>query len=364
MNFRKIDYLAWARTYMGRSRYDLARSNVKALSKEEFGLTIDQIDLDTPDEQGLDALRALLAKRYGVTPSRILITSGATMGIFVACAATIERNDEVIIESPNYEPLYRIPLQFGAAIKMVERRFDRGWQIDLEELERRVSRGTRAICLTNVHNPSGVATNPEKVRTLGQIARSCGATVIVSEVYLDNAFQPGHKPAATYGDHMVSLGSLSKVYGISSLRIGWVVASEGLIERAKLIQDYIIGGMPGATQSIALAALNRSDALVGRCRTIVQTNIRHMAEWVKKREDVAWVEPEGGTICMLKLPPHVDSLTLANLLREKYSTLVVPGDFFWTRGFIRLSLGVDEEVLRTGLRNLNSAIDQLQASKG
>ncbi|MBI2931482.1 MAG: aminotransferase class I/II-fold pyridoxal phosphate-dependent enzyme [Planctomycetes bacterium] len=361
MSFRKIDYLTWARTFMGRSRYDLARSNVKAVTKEEIELTLDQIDVSIPDPQGNEDLRQLLAKRYGVPASCVFITNGATMGLFLACAATIDRNDEVLLESPNYEPLYRIPMQFGANLKMIERRFDRGWQIDLEELERRVSRSTRAIVLTNMHNPSGVATNPEKLRTIGQIARACGARVIVSEVYLDNVFASGHKPAATYGDHMVSLGSMSKVYGLGSLRVGWIVGSEEVIDRLKTIFDYVAGGLPGPTQSIALAALKKSDVLLARCRDIVQRNIKAVSEWIKKHEDTTWIEPEGGTVGMLKLPPHVEALGLATLLREKYSTLVVPGDFFWVKGFIRLSLGVDEEVVRIGLKNLGSAIEQMRS---
>ncbi len=363
MSFRKIDYLEWARTFMGRSRCDLARANLKHFTHEDLGLTLADIDLTIPDEQGHEELRAFIARRHGVPPARVYVSNGATQGIFLTCAATLERNDEVILESPNYEPLYRMPLEMGANVKMLDRRFERGWQIDLEELERRVSRGTRAIIMTNVHNPSGAATNPEKMRTIGQIARSSGARVIVSEVYLDNAFAPGHKPAASYGDHMISLGSLSKVYGLGALKIGWIVGPEDVIERVKVIQDYVVGGLGGPQQSIALAALRKSEPLLARSRETIQRSVRIVAEWMKKHEEVRWVEPEGGTVCMLKLPPHVDALELSTVLREKHGTLVVPGDFFWIKGFIRVSLGVDEDVLRTGLRNIAAVIDQLSSPK-
>jgi hypothetical protein len=363
VSFRKIDYLVWARNFMGRSRYDLARANVKSVSKQESGFTFDDVDLSIPDEQGLDELRALIGKRYGVPPARVFVTNGGTLAIFAACAATVERQDEVILESPNYESLYRVPLQLGATVKMIERRFERGWQVDLEELERRVSRGTRVIILTNMHNPSGVATNPDKMRTIGQIARSCGARVICSEVYLDNAFAPGHKPAATVGDNMISIGSLSKVYGLGALKVGWMVGPEDVIEKAQLVNDYILGGLPGPTQSMALAALRKPEPFLARCREMVQRSIRAVGEWLEKHEHLSWVEPEGGTVGMIKLPPHVDALELSNLLREKYSTLVVPGDFFWVKGFIRIALGLDEDILRTGLKNIGSAIDQLRSPK-
>src|SRR5581483_7962342 len=187
MSFRKIDYLEWARTHMGRVKVDLAKSNIKGLTKEELGLTLDAVQISAPTDDGVAELRELLARRYGVPRSGVLVTAGA---------AAVAEGDQVLLESPNYEPLYRALQERGAEIKMLDRRFERGWQIELEELERLAGRSTRAIVLTNTHNPSGAATSPEKMGQIGQIARGYGATVIVSEVYLDNAFAPGQRPAA------------------------------------------------------------------------------------------------------------------------------------------------------------------------
>jgi DNA-binding transcriptional MocR family regulator len=89
-------------------------------------------------------------------------------------------------------------------------------------------------------------------------------------------------------------------------------------------------------------------------------NFEIIREWIAKRGDLQWVEPGGGTVCMVKLPPSLDAQALSTLLREKYGTLVVPGDFFYVRGFIRLSAGMDEDVLRQGLKNVGKAIDQLK----
>jgi aspartate/methionine/tyrosine aminotransferase len=359
MTFRKIDYLEWARTHMGRVKTDLAKSNIKALTKEDLGLTLDGVQLSSPTDDGVVELRDLLAKRYGVPRSGVLLTSGATMGIYLACCAAVNEGDQVLLESPNYEPLYRALQERGAEIKMLERRFERGWQIELEELERRVGRATRAIVLTNTHNPTGVATSPEKLQTIGQIARENGATVIVSEVYLDSAFAPGQKPAATLGPNLVSIGSLSKVYGLGGLRIGWLVGPEALLKKARLALDYLECELPTPSESIALAALKRGPELILRCQQIAMRNFKIIREWIEKRGDLQWVEPGGGTVCMVKLPPSLDAQALSTLLREKFGTLVVPGDFFWVRGFIRLSAGMDEDVLRQGLRNVGRAIDQL-----
>jgi len=362
MTFRRIDYLEWARTHMGRVKVDLARSNIKGLTREELGLTIDQIELSGADEADAE-LRDLVAKRYGVPRAQVLLTSGATMGIFLACAATLKPGDQAILESPNYEPLYRAAEHAQAEIKMLERRFERGFQIELEELERKIGRATRAVILTNTHNPSGAATNPEKLQTIGQLARDYGAAVIASEVYLDNADVPGLRPAATLGPNLVSIGSLSKVYGLGGLRIGWIVAQEPLLRRAREILDYLECELPTPSLRIAAVALRRAPELVLRCRQISMRNVKIVSEWVARRGDVQWVEPQGGTVCLIRLPSDVESQALASLLLEKHQTLVVPGEFFYVRGFIRLSFGMDEDVLRQGLKNLSKAIDQLKSRR-
>lgn len=363
MTFRKIDYLEWARTHMGRVKIDLAKSNIKGLGRDELGLSLDQVQLSAPTDDGVVELRELLAKRYGLPRSQVLVTSGATQAIYLAAAALVGDGDQVLLESPHYEPLQRALQERGAEIKLLERRFERGWQIELEELERLAGRSTRAIVLTNTHNPSGAATSPEKMGQIGQIARDFGATVVVSEVYLDNAFAPGQKPAAALGPNMVSIGSLSKVYGLGGLRIGWMAGPEAVIRQARVVLDYIECDLPAPSESIALVALRRGPELVLRCQQIALRNFKILREWIEKRGDLQWVEPAGGTVCMLKLPHGVDAQALTALLQEKYGTLVVPGDFFHLRGFIRVSAGTDEDVLRAGLKNIGKAIDQLQSDR-
>ena len=357
MSVHKIAYLEWARRHMGTVRFDLARSNIRALTRDDLDFTFDEPPAASVDEAGRPDLRRLIGERYGIGPERVYISNGATMGIYLACAATIESDDEVLLEAPNYEPLYRIPQHLGASIRPLERKFENGWQIDLEAFERHISRRTKAVLLTNLHNPSGAGTNPDQMLTLGQIARDHGSRVIVSEVYLDSCFESGYRPAVTFGEHLVSIGSLSKVYGLGGLRVGWVAGDEEFIRRIHAIQDYVAGGVSAASQALAFKALSKADVLAARCRTIVQGNLRILVEWLKKHPELAWVEPVGGTVALLKLPSTIDALELSNHLREKSGTLIVPGDFFWLRGFVRISLGIDEEVLKGGLRHLGSAID-------
>lgn len=362
MTFRRVDYLEWARTHMGRVKFDLAKSNIKGLTKDELGIPLGDVPLAAPDEDGVAELRDLLAKRYGVKRRGVLVSGGATMGIYLACAAALKPGDQAIVETPVYEPLLRCVEERGAEIRTLERRFDRGWQIELEELERKISRNTRLVLLTNTHNPSGAATSPEKLLSIGQLAHDHGATVVVSEVYLDNAFTP-LRPAATLGPNLVSIGSLSKVYGLGGLRIGWLAGDEPFIARAREILDYLECDLPAPSEWIAAQALKKSAELAERCRRVAERGFSILREWIQKRDDLEWVEPAGGTVALVKLPHGVDAPAVSNLLREKHSTLVVPGDFFGARGFLRLSVGMDEDVLRQGLKNVGKGIDQLKSRR-
>jgi len=184
--------------------------------------------------------------------------------------------------------------------------------------------------------------------------------VISSEVYLDNAFVDGLAPAATFGPHMVSIGSLSKVYGLGGLRIGWLVGSEEVVARAREALDYIECDLPAPSEAIAAVALRRMNDWAERARGIARRGFDVVREWLAKREDLSWVEPAGGTVCVVKLPPAIPAAELSTVLRERHSTLVAPGDFFGLRGFLRISVGQDEEILRAGLKNIGKAIDQWQ----
>ena len=362
MYFPKIKYLDWAGTYMGKVQFDLASSGVRNVPLEEIGLTPADLRAPAPGKVDDDELRQFLARRYEVGPQNVFIATGCTQGLFLTCAALLSKGEPVLLEAPNYEPLYRVPEQFRSEVRILERTFDKGFQIDLEELERRISKHIRALLITNFHNPSGVGTVPEKLMTVGQICREHGTTVVCSEVYLDNSFSVPFKPAATFDQNMVSICSLSKVFGLPYVRLGWIVASEPLIRRIEEIRDYF-GETSHVSQTVGLAALRQADRLLARTREVTGRNLIALREWIRGREDVRWVEPDGGTVAFLRLPPDVEAWNLFSVLKDKYDTLVAPGEFFWAKGFIRVSLAPDPAILDEGLGRLGQALNELRRTK-
>ncbi len=338
---------------MGKVKFDLARSSLRPVSKEELSFPLSELRFSrSPDLK----IEEVIAGQYGIDPTCVEITSGATMSVFALFSSILEKGDEILLEAPNFESLYRIPHRLGATIKVLERDFEKGFQIDLEELEQKIGRNTKAIVITNLHNPSGQETNVDKLVAIGQIAHDYKAYVVSVEVYLDNALTSGLKPAVLCGDNMISINSL-KVYGLDGLRIGWVASTLSKVtERVRVIcKDYIYGDLPAPTESIAQFALVNRNRILESSRELIQKNIEIIDNWIPQN-GLQWVRPKGGTICFVKLPPGVDDMRLSNLLRDHYSTLVVPGNFFWKKGFIRISFGVDSPILIEGLNNISSAL--------
>jgi aspartate/methionine/tyrosine aminotransferase len=363
MEFEQIRYLDWAKTNMGKVKYDLANGAIPSLTAAELEIDPKELVLTTKHYYGDPELISLVAQTYSVPEKNVLLVPSASFGMFLAYQTVLSRGDEMLLEAPNYEPLYRLAQWLELYVKMLDRPFDKAFQIELESLERRISRKTRAVVMTNAHNPSGAVTNPEKMRTIGQIARSVGAFVIVGEVYLDCSFNGLPPASATLGENIITVSSLSKVYGLGGLRLGWMLMPENLIEKATNIMSYSANECASPSQSIAIKAFQKLPWLRERAKAIVTRNFWILREWFAQRTDIQWVPPGGGTVCFAKLPTGIESRDLVNRLKEKYDTLVVPGDFFWAKGYVRIGLGGPEDILRAGLKNLGSALDDLNKRK-
>jgi aspartate/methionine/tyrosine aminotransferase len=360
MSYERIHYLHWARQNLDTVKVDLTRSNLHGITREDIGFRGEEVELSKAVEKEPTEFQRLLAARYDLPLSQIRVTIGSTMALFAIFEAILEKGDEVLLETPNYEPLYANLNRRRVAIKSIDRSFDDGWDIRLEEVQRKISRNTKAIVLTNLHNPTGVPTNPDKLAALCQLARDHQAHVIVDEVYLDAALVPGLRPAVQCGPNAVSISSMSKSLGLGYLRAGWIATKDEALA-AKLdtiVDDYLIGSLPMPSMSIAAMALRRVDALVAKARSIVEANLKILSGWISRHNSFGWVKPAGGTVCFVKLPPGVDDVKLSETLRTRHDTLVAPGHFFWKKGFIRIAYGCDADTLRTGLRNIQAAVDE------
>ncbi len=361
MKFRRIKYLEWVKENLRTVEHDLATASITSCTTDDLDLSISDVRLDGRNFYGYRELVDEIARSYDVPAENIVVTHGASMGIFLLLTTLLETGSEVILEVPNYEPLYRIPKAIGARVRILERTFENQYQISLEQLERKISPKTEAIIITNTHNPSGVATNLEKLKTMGQIARENDARLICGEAYLESVFEHPIPPAFTEAENAISIGSLSKAYGLGGLRVGWLFCDRETRSSIHSLENYISPRNTFPAQVIAAKALRQKDRLLERGKKLVRTNRDLLQNWIHQRSDVEWVPPDGGPICFFKITSNLDVWTVMKKLKEEYDTLVVPGDFFWAKGFIRIGFGNETEHVRTGVENLGKALDDLSS---
>src|SRR3954470_15254351 len=221
-------YMHWAKT-RAKVKYDLALSGILNLPFGELGAAIEDIDINGDNSYGYPPLVNALAAHAKVGPDRVVTISGGTsMANHLAMAAAIEHGDEVLIEEPTYEPLLALADYFGAQVKRFARRFEDDFRIDLEDLRAKISPRTRLIVLTNMHNPSSVLTEEATLRQIGELATEAGARVLVDEVYLEAMFESAPRSAVHLGKQFISTSSLTKGYGLSGVRCGWILAEPEL----------------------------------------------------------------------------------------------------------------------------------------
>lgn len=350
--------MTWAKHHAG-ARYNLANSGILGCSLNDLTVTLDDVAVNGPNHEGYAPLKETIAAKYGVQPENVVPSQGTSMANFLAMATLVERGDEVLIEQPTYEPILSALVYLGAEVKRFSRSFENGFAIDLNEMRRLITPRTKLIVLTSPHNPSGVAINNNVLQQIGDLAKSVGAYVMVDEVYRDILFEDAEACVATLGDQFLTTSSLTKSYGLSGLRCGWILCNPELAERMRRLNDLFgaVGSVPSDT--LAVAAFRQLDRLAARTRAMIEPNIKLVHQFLREHEDLLeCVVPPRSMIVFPRLKHQDDAEPLHDQLRE-LETSIVPGKFFESPRHFRLGFAVKPEDVEIGLQNLSRVLRRL-----
>jgi aspartate/methionine/tyrosine aminotransferase len=348
-------YMTWAKDHAS-ARYNLANSGILGCDLNDLTITLEDVAVNGPNHEGYAPLKEAIAAKYGVTPENVVTAQGTSMANFLAMATVIERGDEVLVEQPVYEPLLAAANYLGAQVKRFSRGFENDYAIDAEELRRLMTTRTRLIVITSPHNPSGVAVEQETLKQIGELARESGARVLVDEVYRDILFEDARPCAATLGEQFITTSSLTKSYGLSGLRCGWILCAPELAEAARRLNDLFgaVGSVPSDTLSVA--AFRQLDRLEARTRAMMEPNIELVHRFLREHEDLLeCVVPKRSMTVFPRLKHQPDSEPLHDRLRQ-FETSIVPGKFFEYPRHFRLGFAVKPEDVKMGLQNLSKAL--------
>lgn len=354
------DYMEWAKARQA-ARFTLALSGIKGMTRDELGVTIDDIALDGAVGYGHAPLLESLAAKSGVPVDRIVLAAGTSGGNHLALATLLSPGDEVVIETPCYEPLVALARYLGASVTFFPRRRENGFQIDPADLAAAVTARTRAVVISNLNNPAPVATDAGTMREIGAVADRVGATVLVDEVYLDAAFEAAPPSAARLGDMFVVTTSLTKVYGLGGLRAGWIVAEPGLARAIWRLKNLFGVNEAHPAERLAVVALSKSAAILARARAILDANRAVWHAFIAGRDDLD-VEPVPIGTTSFPRVVGVAADRLCDHLRARYETSLVPGRFFGSPEHVRLGLCGDPTQFPEGVARLGQALDDLRGS--
>jgi len=349
-------YMEWAKLCSA-APYNLATSGIAGYPLAELGVNIQDLEINGPTAYGYQPLQEKLARKNQVYPKCVVAAAGTSMANHLAMAACIEPGDEVLVEQPTYELLLSTARFLGAKIRRFRRRVEVDFGIDPQEVEKRVTPRTRLIVITNLHNPSGALTAEPILSAIGEIALSCGARVLVDEVYLEAVFDAPVRSAFHLGKQFVSTNSLTKAYGLSGLRCGWVLAEAGLAERMWRLNDVFAATAVHPGELLSVVALDRLEQIARRARNLLEANRRALNALLDAHRGLRCFRPAFGTVVFPRLR-HGEVEGFCTLLRDKYETSVVPGKFFEMPRHFRIDLGGETEMTAEGLRRLGCAMEE------
>ncbi|HLT36445.1 MAG TPA: aminotransferase class I/II-fold pyridoxal phosphate-dependent enzyme [Enhygromyxa sp.] len=388
---RPVDYLAWAQTVPAGARWNLTASGVpdacgpgsvaSGAERERqppgwplLGkLEIEDLCRRDKRPEILAGFLQTVAERYDVAPECVVPTVGSSGAITQILFALARPGDHVIVERPTFEPLHRVPEMLGLSVSRLERKFEERWEPLPDRLARLLTPKTRAVILSSLHNPSGVAVDSKTLAAIGEMAARVGAAVLIDEVYLDFDFHPTGdpdgeprpwRPAAVAIDNGVSWSSTTKCFGFAALRAGWVVTRDRDAAQAfRLAANYFHVDVPLASLALATQVMRHAVELEQLAARAIAPARAIIDRWIAAEPRVAWVPPTAGHTGLVRLPDLTADVAFARHLREAYDTQVVPGTLFEVPGSVRISFNLPTDELEQALAHVSAALDDFQAGR-
>lgn len=349
-------YMEWAKLCSS-AKFNLATSGMASLPLVELEVKIEQLEINGPSIYGYEPLLKAIAARYRVPQECVVSAIGTSMANYLALAAVTEHGDEIVMEQPGYDPMSGAAHYLGLSIRFIERSADQDFAINLVRLEQAITSRTRVIILTNLHNPSGAFSPDSVLSEVARIARKVGAYVLLDEVYREMRFEAQPQSAFHLDPERVLItNSLTKAYGLSGLRCGWVLAPPEIAQRIWHINDVHGSTFTHPGELLSVIAFEKLAQISARMKSLLDTNRNLLRKFLSSRDDLDYYWPEFGTIVFPQLKQG-DVEGLCDLLRKQFETSVVPGSFFGMPNHFRIGVGTPTEDVRTALEQLGKGLD-------
>lgn len=337
---------------------DFAFSELRAL----VGLEQSELDaLVFQDSQTLGGtgLREALARRFaGGDAARVMVAHGSSEANFLLMHALLSPGDEVVALEPIYQQLSAVAQSIGCRMRPWPLRAERGWRPDMDEGASLITPRTRMVVVNFPHNPTGVTLDRAEQEALLAACDRAGAWLVWDAAFAELTYgtPPLPDPALHY-PRAVSMGTLSKAYGLPGLRVGWCVAPPEVLEKMAALRDYLTLHLSPLVELVAQRAIEHADVILADRGALALQNRTRVDAWIREQKGaVSWTLPAGGVCGFPRLHEVPGVEAFCHALARDHRVLLVPGTCFGVEGHVRLGFGRAPDELETGLSRLSEAL--------
>ncbi len=354
--------------YMGKyefaAKYLLSSSDAESVTIEEI-LSLEPGAHDAflkqwcgyTESLGAPWLREVLATIYtSIHPDDLVVVSAAEEAIFLFFHALLTPQDHAIVETPCYESALTLPKSTGAAVSEWRRKPENAWAHNLAELEAMIRPNTRAIYINTPHNPTGLLMPSGIFRGVLELAAKRRIYVFSDEVYRELEHDPATRlPAACdLYDRALSLGSVSKTYGLPGLRLAWLASRDrAFLQKIVSLKHYTTICASAPSEFLTAVAFRHRQNFIDRNLQIVNRNLPQLTSFFARHAELFdWTPPNASTIGFARFKPQIDVLAFCDELVRDASVLLLPGTVYDEPRHIRFGYG---------RKNMPESLAQLEA---
>ena len=337
----------WQSDFEHNVKINIADSGVEPVTVDELlgegGLSgLAEHALHYPEVNGTARLRERIAALYpGAHPDQVLVTVGAAEANSLIAQTVLQPGDRAVVMTPGYQQIRGLALNLGASVEDFPLRPDECWRPDLDALQTAAGAGATLLSINSPNNPTGTILAADEFDAVSRIAEQAGAWLHSDEVYRGSEFDGPESPSAWgRSERALVVGSLSKAYGLSGLRIGWVVGPHDVI--ADLWRRHEYATISAASLSMAMAEIALAEParsrLLERQKALARAGRTLLLDWVAANDDLLAITPPAATaLGFPRLLRHNDSVAVATAIKDRADVLVAPGVYLGADAHLRLS---------------------------
>ena len=363
MKIRNFKVEQWMNEYEDDAVYNLGETCIDSMTLRELlelsGEHPEEFLASLADErmtygyiEGSPGLLKGIADLYkDVQTNQVIPTHGAIGANHQVIISLIEPKDNMVSVMPTYQQHYSIPESIGAEVRPLQLNLESNFLPDLNILRSLVDQNTKLITINNPNNPSGSWIPLDIMKEIIKIAESVGAYILSDEVYRGIAEDDSYMPSIVdLYNKGISVSSMSKVFSLAGLRLGWIVSKDSeILQACRIRRDYDTISCGRLDDLFASIALSNKEKIFNRNRKILNRNREILDKWVNETKEVHYIRPVAGTTALVYYNKDIPSYDLCVRLIKEKGLLFTPGSCFELEGCVRIGYAFDSKTLKEGL---------------